>query len=230
MNEADRSFSSRAQAGRLLARELEYVRKADSIVYGLPRGGVVTAFEIAKYLRSPLELLLTRKIAHPLSPEYAQAAISEKGYLVSSKISREQMLEGWFEEAVQKQIAEIARRRLIYSEGKKRMRATGKTAIIVDDGVATGLTLRAGILEIHDEDPLKLIVAVPVIPESTAELIKSSVDELIALTIPSDQDYLGAVGSYYEDFHEVSDREVIKILQDFANSSKEYPSFERRAL
>ena len=172
MNETDRFFSSRVQAGRMLARELGYVKGSDCIVYALPRGGVVTAVEIATYLRSPLELLLTRKIVHPLSPEYAQAAISEKGYLVSSKISREQMLEGWFEEAIQKQIAEIARRRLMYSAGKKRMRATGKTAIIVDDGVATGLTLRAGILEIRDEDPLKLIVAVPVIPESTAELIK----------------------------------------------------------
>lgn len=214
----------------MLARELDYIKGSESIVYGLPRGGIVTAVEIAKYLRSPLELLLTRKIAHPLSPEYAQAAVSERGYLVSSKISREQMLEHWFEEAMQKQVAEIARRRLMYSEGKERMRATGKTAIIVDDGVATGLTLRAAILEIQEEHPLRLIVAVPVIPESTAELIKGSVDALMALIIPSDRDYLGAVGSYYEDFHEVNDREVMKILQDFANSSKEYPSFARRAL
>lgn len=230
MNETERSFSSRIQAGRLLARELEFVKGSDIVIYGLPRGGVVTAVEVAKYLRSPLELLLTRKITHPLSPEYAQAAISEKGYLVSDKISREQMLESWFEEAVQKQVTEIARRRLMYSEGKKRMRATGKTAIIVDDGVATGLTLRAGILEIKDEDPLKLIVAVPVIPESTAELIKSSVDNLITLLTPSDKDYLGAVGSYYEDFHEVSDQEVMKILQEFVYSSRAYHAFARRAL
>lgn len=205
-------FKDRAEAGKLLAQKLKKYKGQDVIVYALPRGGVVTAIPIAKYLQSPLDLIITRKISHPDNPEYAIAATAENGHIVGVRREFGSVDEEWLEEEIEKQRQEAVRRRGVYLQGKETISPEGKIAILVDDGVATGLTLRVGIIELKHHNPQKLIVAVPVVPKSTANLLKIEADELVALKIPSDDEFLGAVSAYYDNFAQVQDQEVIKML------------------
>ncbi|HVZ58587.1 MAG TPA: phosphoribosyltransferase family protein [Patescibacteria group bacterium] len=204
-------FANRAEAGTLLAHLLRQYQNPQTVIYALPRGGVVTASEVALSFRAPLELLLTRKIAQRDDPELALAAISEEGYFVSDSLTIER-IEPWTQHEIERQRKEIIRRRHIYTPGYTRMQATGKTAIIIDDGAATGLTLRAGVLELRAEHPARLIVALPVLPASTAERLSSEVDDVVALLEPLDREFLGSVGAYYADFHDVSDAEVKALI------------------
>lgn len=206
-------FRDRTEAGQLLAEKLKSYQDKDVIVYALPRGGVVTAIEIAKYLHAPLDLIFTRKISHPYNPEYAIAATAENGHIVGTRREIMSVDEDWLEEEIEKQRQEAARRRKKYLRGRKITSPKKKVAILVDDGVATGLTLRVGILELKHHNPKKIIVAVPVVPRSTAERIQAEADELVALEVPSDDTFLGAVGAYYDDFRQVDDEQVIEILQ-----------------
>ena len=192
-------FKDRIQAGQLLADKLKGYADKDVVIYAIPRGGVLTAVEIARNLHAVLDLVITRKISHPDNPEYAIAATAED----------------WLEREMKKGRLEVARRRKKYLHGKKMTSAKGKIAVVVDDGVATGLTLRVGIMEIKHYNPAKLIVAVPVVPRSTAKILRKEADELIALEIPSDDKFLGAVGSYYDSFAQVKDKDVIKILDAY---------------
>lgn len=208
-------FTDRVSAGKLLAKALKTYRGKDVVVYALPRGGVVTGLEIAKYLHAPLELIIARKIGHPYQSEYAIAATSENGDVVGSKEKIESVDTVWFEQEIKKQRKEAKRRREVYLAGRDTIAIKGKTAILVDDGIATGLTMRAGIQELKHRHPKKIVVAVPIIPESTADILKKEVDEVVALAIPSDDIFLGAVGAYYDDFSQVSDEEVIAILQSY---------------
>jgi len=202
-------FKNRQEAGRLLAEKLKKYRNANSVVYALPRGGVVVAYEIAQSLPAPLDLVITRKIGHPHNPEYAICAVSESGELQCDEYEQKVVGMQWIKEEAARQMAEAKRRRQTYL-GRESLSPEGKIAIIVDDGVATGLSIGLAIKEIQQQRPRKIVVAVPVIPEDIAEELESFVDELIALEIG--KPFLGSIGQYYREFPQVEDEEVIDLL------------------
>lgn len=190
-------FKNRTEAGRLLANALKKYKGKDVVVYALPRGGVVTALEIARYLNAPLDLIITRKIGHPYQPEYAIAATAENGHIVGSTKQLTMIDQKWLKREVEKERFEAKRRRERYLEGRPELPIEGKIAILVDDGIATGLTMRAGIMELAHRHP-----------KTTANILKIEAGELVALDIPSDDEFLGAVGAYYDEFLPVEDEEV----------------------
>ncbi|EFB40691.1 MULTISPECIES: phosphoribosyltransferase [Parachlamydia] len=205
-------FKDRHDAGRQLAELLEKYKDKDVIVYALPRGGVVIAEEIAKFLHASLDLIFAHKIGHPYQEEYAIAAISEHGLIVEASDELRFVDKKWFEKEKERQVLEMKRRRALYLKNIPKKSAKDKIAIIVDDGIATGLTMQAGIKELKSNQPKKIIAAVPVSPKSTAQLLTSMVDEFVAIEIPPDGQFLGAVGAYYDEFYQVEDQEVIDIL------------------
>ena len=189
----------------------EVVREPqNTVVYAMPRGGVVLGYEIAKALKCPLSLVITRKIGHPHSPEYAIGVVTEEGETIFNEEEIKLVDQTWLKEELKNQREEAKRRRDVYLGGKKPISAEGKTAIIVDDGVATGLSLFLAVKKIKKEKPKRLIVAIPVAPKDTALRLKKEVNELVAMLI--DENYLGAVGAYYQEFNQVEDREVIDLL------------------
>ncbi len=204
-------FSNRREAGQQLAEALEHLRGQVGVVYALPRGGVHLGVEIARYLGLPLDLLIPRKIGHPAQPEYAICAVPESGERVCNPQEEQRVDPQWLEQAEQQERAEARRRREVYCGQRQAPDAEGKLAIIVDDGIATGLTMRAAIRDAYQRDPAKVVVAIPVVPPSTADHLRQEVDELVALDIP--EQYLGAVGAYYDHFPQVSDNEVIEMMQ-----------------
>ena len=205
-------FRDRTEAGRLLAELLRHYEGKEVVVYALPRGGVVLGFEIAKRLQAPLDLVITRKIGHPFNPEYAICAVAEDCHLVCNEAERAGVDPEWFRKEVEKEKEEAKRRREAYLGKRETPAARGKTAIIVDDGIATGLTLKLAIQELKHKEPVKIVVAVPVAPRDVAEEIRKEVDEFVALDIPTA--YLGAVGAYYDYFPQVSDEEVVEMLEE----------------
>ena len=208
-------FTDRTQAGKLLAELLKKYKDKDVVVYALPRGGVVTALEISKYLHAPLDLIITRKIGNPQNLEYAIAATAENGHIVGSKEEIASVDKTWFAGEVKKQRLEAKRRREMYLADREAIPAHGKIAILVDDGIATGLTMQAGIKELKHKHPQKIVVAVPVIPKTTAALLRREIDAVVALDIPSDATFLGSVGAYYQDFSQAEDEEVIAMLKKY---------------
>ncbi|MBA2369961.1 MAG: phosphoribosyl transferase [Candidatus Protochlamydia sp.] len=207
-------FKDRRDAGRKLSHLLKQYKGEDTVVYALPRGGVVVAEEIAAFLHAPLDLIFAHKIGHPYQPEYAIAAISEKGHIIKSSRELDLLGEAWLERAKKNQLDEIKRKRELYLKEKKDILVKNKIAIIVDDGIATGLTMKAGIQELKDRHPKKIIVAVPIAPRSTANAMKALADDFAGFEI-DDYHFLGSVGAYYDKFDQVEDAEVIKILNNF---------------
>lgn len=205
-------FKDRKEAGLLLSLKLKSYRGKDIVVYALPRGGVITAFEIAKYLNAPLDLIITRKIGHPNQPEYALAAVSDNCFIVGSEKEILSVDKKWLKKEISLERKEIKRRKEKYLSNRKEIDVKNKIAILVDDGIATGLTMKAGIKELKLRDPKKIVVAVPVIPKSSFEELKKQVDKVVALYVPQDFEFLGAVGAYYDEFYPIEDDEVIKLL------------------
>lgn len=204
-------FKDRRDAGRQLGHLLEKYKDHEVVVYGLPRGGVVVAEEIANFLHAPLDLIFAHKIGHPYQPEYAIAAVSESGHLVGASHELLTVGEVWLEKAKKHQLEEMARRRTAYLGGKKDQPSKDKIAILVDDGIATGLTMQVAIKELQGRHPKKIVVAVPVSPLRTAQLLQALGTEVVAIEIPEDYKFLGAVGAYYDEFYQVEDDEVISI-------------------
>src|SRR3990172_8332012 len=198
-------FKDRADAGKRLAQALKKYQNQDGVVYALPRGGVVLGAEIARALGMPLDLIIPRKIGHPMSPEYAICAVVEEGEMVCNELEVARVDPQWFKRVVAAEREEAPPPRALYPKGPPRLRVGGKTAIVVDDGIATGLTMEAAIRDIKSKNPARVVVAVPVAPRDTAERLGREVDEIVALDIP--EYYLGAVGAYYDDFPQVSDEE-----------------------
>ncbi|MCL7750118.1 phosphoribosyl transferase [Guyparkeria hydrothermalis] len=203
-------FSDRREAGRQLAEALERFRGQPGVVYALPRGGVALGVEVARYLDMPLDVLIPRKIGHPMQPEYAICAVPEQGERVCNPREEAAVDPGWLADAESRERVEASRRRALYGRADAPS-VDGKLAIIVDDGIATGLTMRAAIRDADARDPARVVVAIPVVPASTAATLEREADELVALEI-TDQ-YLGAVGAYYDHFPQVTDDEVIGMLQ-----------------
>lgn len=203
-------FRNRSEAGQLLADALKGYEGQPGVVYPLPRGGVPLGVEIAHALKMDLDLIIPRKVGHPFNPEYAIAAVGETGDPVINRAEVERVDPKWFEQEVSRQRVESRRRREAYLHGREALPVEGKLAILVDDGIATGLTMKAAIQDARARKPAKLIVAIPVVPADTARVLRSLVDDLVALDI--DENYLGAVGAYYDDFGQTTDEEVIALL------------------
>lgn len=205
-------FKNRIEAGRKLAKLLEGFKDKDVVIYALPRGGVIVGAEIAEALQAPLDLIITRKIGHPNNPEYAIGAIAENGHLVSDKEKILSIDEQYIKEEAEKQTKEVKRRKEAYLKGRLTTSCKGKIAILVDDGIATGLTMKAAIYELQTHyQPSKIIVAVPVAPRGIAEELKREGVTFVAIDIP--EDFLGAIGTYYQDFSAVSDEDVTRIMR-----------------
>lgn len=205
-------FENREEAGEKLAELLQKkYASQETIVYALPRGGVVTAYKIAKKLNIPIDIILTRKIGHPFEKEYALAVVSETGNITANKKDLLLVDKEWLRDQVVQEMGEIKRRREVYMGNKKSLSARNKIVIIVDDGIATGLTIKAAIAEIKSQNPKKIIIAVPVMSQDILKELQKEVDEVVSLDV--DKNYLGAVGDYYKDFPQISDDIVISLLK-----------------
>jgi putative phosphoribosyl transferase len=214
-------FKDRRDAGRQLARRLipDY-KDAQVIVYALPRGGVVVADEIAKALHAPLDLIFAHKIGHPHQSEYAVAALSESGQMVGDSPELRSFGEKWLEKEKMKQREEFKQRRQLYLKGRNSLSAQNKVALLVDDGIATGLTMQVGILQLQEQHPQKIVAVIPVAPQSSVLRLKMMGAECVTLLAPDDYKFLGSVGAYYDRFEQVEDREVISILQSYEGQWK----------
>lgn len=208
-------FKNRQEAGQQLAEGVRGVLAnhpgETTIIYALPRGGVVLGAEIAKRLHLPLDLIITRKIGHPQNPEYAICAVAEDGDYLCNPTEQALVDQDWLEAEFEKEKKEAQRRRITYLGEEEALSPEGKIAIIVDDGIATGLTMWLAINEMKHYLPKRIIVAVPVVPPDTAERLRVEVDGLVTLDIP--ELYLGGVGAYYDNFDQVTDQEVIQLLK-----------------
>jgi len=215
------SFRNRIEAGRKLAAALVSYRDKRPVVLALPRGGVPVAAEAASTLSAPLDLILVRKIGVPFEPELAMGAVVDGG---SSIIVRNEDVirhagieEVEFQAVCETQLAEIERRRERYLGNRERADVTGRTAIVVDDGIATGATIRAALRATRMRNPQRLVLAVPVAPtESLAEL-QDEADDLVCL---ENHEMFGAIGYYYDDFRQVADEDVIEILARFSTRQR----------
>jgi putative phosphoribosyl transferase len=204
-------FRDRIDAGRKLAGLLGEYKNQNAVVYALPRGGVPVAMEVARVLNCPLDLIIVRKIGHPMNPEYALGAVTEDGFLVVNEEELARVDSKWFEAETEKQQQEAKRRRELYLQGRKPISAAGKIAIVVDDGIATGSTMLVAVKKVKREKPAKIVVAVAVSPKETAQRFAEEVDEFVAVTIP--EFFWGAIGYYYDDFSQVSDEEIMALLK-----------------
>jgi putative phosphoribosyl transferase len=205
-------FNDRAEAGRALAERLAALAPADPVVLALPRGGVPVAVEIAARLKAPLDLLLVRKIGVPGHEELAAGAVVEGvDAIFNADVLRHLRLsEDDFAAAVATQRDEIARRRGVYLSGRAAVTLAGRTAVLVDDGIATGATVRAALGGLALRQPGRTILAVPVSPPEALEELRPLVDDLICLEVPQ---RFRSVGAHYRDFHQIGDAEVAAALR-----------------
>lgn len=206
-------FRDRKEAGGRLAAELRRRAPPRPVVLALPRGGVPVAFEVARELAAPLDLVLVRKIGAPWQPELAVAAVvdGESMDLVVNEdvLAALGLSEEYVRSEARREVEEIERRRQAYLGGRASVPVAGRTAIVVDDGIATGATMRVALRAVRRRQPTRLVLAVPVAPPETIEALRQEVDEIVCLSTPSP---FGAIGAFYADFRQVSDDEVRTLL------------------
>jgi putative phosphoribosyl transferase len=209
-----RLFADRIEAGRLLAARLVAMAlPGRCVVLALPRGGVPVAAEVARALQAPLDLLLVRKIGAPMQPELAVAAVVEG---TPPDIVRDEETcaltgvdEAYVARRAAQEVAEIQRRRRRYLAGRAAVPVQGATVIVVDDGIATGTTVRAALLALRRRHPARVILAVPVAPPDTVAALRAEADDVVCLAQPVPFE---AIGLHYRDFHQLEDEEVIAAL------------------
>jgi putative phosphoribosyl transferase len=211
---SSRVFADRSEAGRRLAERLARFKSEQPLVLALPRGGVPVGFEVARALDAPLDLILVRKIGAPFQPELAIGAVVD-GDQAETVLNRDlvadlQIAEGYVERERARQLEEIERRRRLYAAGRPRIDVRDRTAIVVDDGIATGATVEAALHAVRRSGPRRLVLAVPVAPRDTLERLRPQVDEIECLMTPH---FLGAIGMFYADFDQLSDGEVVALLE-----------------
>ena len=207
-----RPFVDRADAGHVLAQELSaYANRKDVIVLALPRGGVPVALEVARALNAPLDVFLVRKLGAPGQAELAMGAIASGGVVVQNedvvkalKISREAIAT-----AVEHEQKELARREAMYRGGRPPLDVEDKTVILIDDGLATGSTMRAAVTALRDMRPARIVVAVPIGAASTCDELRLIADDCICAIAP---EHFRAVGLWYDDFAQTDDAEVCDML------------------
>jgi Predicted phosphoribosyltransferases len=210
-------FENREQAGKLLSDILkQYKDQPDVIALGLPRGGVVVAAEIAKHLNIPLDVIVPRKIGHPINPEFAVGAITEDSELIFDKESSA-FLDLDYEAIkpiIESERKELKRRVELYRKGKPPLNLKDKRVILIDDGIATGHTILVSIASVKKQSPKEIIVAVPVLPLSAVEKIQKAADHLAYLASPK---HFYAIGAFYRDFGQTTDEEVLDLLMTYVN-------------
>ncbi len=208
-------FADRTDAGRRLAARLGHLSGQDPVVLALPRGGVPVAFEVARALHAPLDVLLVRKIGAPAHPELAAGAVvdgSEPVLVRNEEVIRGYDLdEAWLRAEVQRELVEIERRRRLYCGDRPPVPLRGRTVVLVDDGIATGTTVRAALRALARQGPRRRILAVPVAPPETLAELAREAEECLALEQP---EWLGAVGQVYRDFTQTPDAEVVRLLEE----------------
>jgi predicted phosphoribosyltransferase len=209
-------FLNRSEAGRRLAIALARYKDRQPVILALPRGGVPVAGEVATALNAPLDLVIVRKLGVPFQRELAMGAVvdGEDPIIVRNEevIAAAGVDEADFEAVCGAELAEIERRRERYLGDRKRAAVAGRTAIVIDDGVATGATTRAALQAVRARNPANLVLAVPVAPTESLEILRREVDDLVCL---EDHELFGAIGFYYRDFRQISDEEVIETLRRF---------------
>lgn len=215
-------FRDRSHAGQELAEALQHLADLKPLMLALPRGGVPVAFEVAHRLNAPLDLVLVRKIGAPGNEELALGAVidgAEPKWVINQElINQIAPPPNWFEEEMQRQLAELERRRQRYCGGRPAPALTDRCVIVIDDGVATGATVRAALKGLRQSNPSKIVLAVPVGPRAEMEMLRSEVDELVCLAMP--EPFIG-VGRHYGDFDQTNDEQVIDLLdraQTFTNA------------
>lgn len=207
-----RTLQNRTQAGQLLAKKLTaYANRSDLLVLGLPRGGVPVAFEIATALNAPLDICVVRKLGVPGHEELAMGAIAMGGVMVLNEevVKGAKIAQPIIERVAAREKRELARRDRLYRGNRPLPELKDRTVILVDDGIATGSTLQAAIAIVKQQQPKKIVVAVPVAPEPTCNQLKEEVDDVVCLIMP---DPLRAIGLWYDDFLPTSDAQVQDLL------------------
>lgn len=204
-------FKDRTEAGQMLASELLQFASENPVVLGMPRGGVVLAYEIAQALHAPLDVIVARKIGAPGQPEYAIGAIAPGGIRIFNPEAMP-YFEGnspEIEELIRLEQLEMERRIKLYRGDHAELDVKNKTVIIVDDGLATGQSALAAIRSVRQQHPKKIVLAVGACALSSARILQAEVDILVCLSMP---EYFYAVGEWYQDFSQTSDQEVIDLL------------------
>ena len=219
------SFENRSAAGRSLAAALAGYKASRPVVLALPRGGVPVAAEVAAALGAPLDLILVRKIGVPAQPELAMGAVTDGAAPIVVRnaeiIQHSGVTETEFHAVRVAELAEIARRRRRYFGARARQAVAGRTVIVIDDGIATGATMRTALRAIRARAPKELVLAVPVAAKDTLDELRDEADNIVCLESPV---WLEAVGFFYADFRQVTDAEVITTLARFPGASGPHAS------
>ena len=211
---SDYIFSDRPDAGRQLAQRLLHLLSRNPVILALPRGGVPVAFEVAEALKAPLDLLFVRKIGAPGHPELGLGAVVDGAHpqvvLNEDVVSHLEIPATYIEREARNQLREIERRRERYLGGRPPINVTNRTAIVVDDGIATGGTIKAALGGLQRVRPAHLVLAVPVAPAETINQLRSQADEIVCLATPYP---FHSVGAHYLHFNQTSDAEVVELLE-----------------
>ncbi len=215
-------FADRTEAGRLLAQRLASMHLANPVVLALPRGGVPIGVEVARVLNAPLDLLLVRKIGVPWQPELAVAAVidgEQPDVVIEESVQRNAGIPAeYIDKQAKEQLGEIERRRRLYLGARAPVTVKGCTAIVVDDGIATGTSMRAALRALRRRAPARLVLAVPVAPHDTVARLSTEVDDAVCLAQPTP---FMAIGPYYDDFHQLADSEVTALMSELDRAQAE---------
>ena len=212
-------FKNRVEAGRRLGAELAKLKGGDVVVLGIPRGGVVVANEVARALRAPLDIVVTRKIGAPGEPEFALGAVTQEGEVVMDRNAAESLGASpeYLDEEARRKQDEVRERMRAFRRDRPYPHLEGKTVIIVDDGIATGSSIEAAVISVKRRNPKGIIIAVPVAPPDAVERLSREGAKVVCLEKPW---LFMAIGEFYQDFGQVDDSEVRRILDE---SSSQVP-------
>ncbi len=207
-------FADRAEAGRELAERLLKYRTANPVVLALPRGGVPVAYEVAKALGAPLDVVVVRKLGAPSQAELGVGAVVDgdhpEGIFNEDIIAELGISKEYLEHEINEQLKEVRRRETLYRGDRPRVELKGRTAIVVDDGIATGGSIRAALRGVRRKGPARVVLAVPVAPSATIQALRREADDVVCLSSPAS---FYAIGQFYRDFHQLGDDEVIRLLE-----------------
>ncbi len=226
ISHASLPFTDRTEAGHLLAKHLVYLRNKKAIVLGIPRGGIIVARALASKLRAELDIVLSRKLGAPDQPELALGALAEDGtvFLNQDIVKAIAVTKLDVEQEKTRQMKEIEHRTQLIRSILPKTSLKGRIAIVTDDGVATGATMQAALWAVRQEDPQALIAAIPVASRDALEKLSADADEIICLRQPP---IFYAVGQFYDQFDQVEDAEIMRILKTEAQHKRKTKTLDR---